>query len=137
MKKMIGISLLLSVGLLLFSKGSYVEWGELTVVIFASCFIAFLLAIRDNKRKDAQHYIVALAAFGLFWVLSFIDLIGDHVFYHLPQEGVFYDGRPLTLGEKIREFNDDLLAVSWISPCVSLILSLALSFFRYRNRKES
>lgn len=129
MKKIILLSLMLSFGLLLFTEGLYVESEEMTVVVLASCIIAFLIAANHRNRQEVPHSFVVLVAFGLFWGFSFFDLIGDHVLYHLPQEGAFYDGRLLTLGEKVKEYNDDLLAVSWISPIVSLILSLALSFW--------
>lgn len=127
MNILILVSLILSFGVLLITEGLYVTWGELMILVVASCFIAILIRSRYRKQEDVPHSFIALVAFGLFWTFSLFDLIGDHFLYYLPQEGVFYDGRPLTLREKINEFKDDLLVVSWFPPLVSLFVSYTLS----------
>lgn len=128
MGKIAGFFLLVSFGALLITRGLYVEWTELAIVMLASCAIALLTGRSLVKqRKNAVHLFAALAAFVFFWVFSLFDLAGDHWMYYLPKDGAFYDGRPLTLGEKISEFNDDLFAVCWVPALVSLTMSFAWS----------
>ena len=124
MRTMLLLALLLAGGALLFTKGLYVEWAEMIVVVLASCMIAVIIHAAYGKRNGFSRILAAFSAFGLYWAFSLFDLTSDHYLYYLPQEGVFYDGRPLTLGEKMNEFVDDLFVWSWVAPLVSGSLSL-------------
>jgi hypothetical protein len=71
--------------------------------------------MRKQSIKDF-HMISAVIAFIFYWLFSFIDLIGDHYLYYLPTGNE--DGRAITLGEKIGEYNDDLLVLCLVAPFI-------------------
>jgi hypothetical protein len=126
MKKSVLFISVITILVLLLMKGLYVEWNEIVVVILGSSVIALIFGqwMRNQSVKEF-HIISAVIAFFLYWLFSFIDLIGDHYLYYLPTGNE--DGRALTLGEKIGEYNDDLLVLCLVAPFIVLLLSLLMT----------
>lgn len=124
MKKwMAGIGIVV-VMILALTKSLYLGWTEWIVVIAAAVVITILVTKDANNGRMAVLYSV-VGAFALFWLLSLADLAIDHLIYYF-STGV-EDGRGLTLAEKIREFSDDLLLLSFISPVIA-------GFYRIRPK---
>jgi hypothetical protein len=121
MKKWLLISCLLTAIVLLIIKDLYLNWPEIMVVILGVSVITSL--IRHFVKKAgimSVHIRTVCIAFAGFWLFSLFDIVGDHYLYFLPSGNE--DGRALTIGEKIQEFSDDLLAVMLF---ISILLSIS------------
>ncbi|QYR21940.1 hypothetical protein KZ483_02570 [Paenibacillus sp. sptzw28] len=114
--------------LLLILKNIYFSQFEFVTVILGSSAIALMCRYIIIKRATKTiPLILALIAFIMYWIFSYTDLIGDHYLYYLPTGDE--DGRALTLGETISEFNDDLLVFSLSSPVIVLAISIVLNLY--------
>lgn len=127
MKKIIGLVIILTSFLLLLTKSLYVEWNELIIIIVGLAIISLFFNSIFNKEARYSVLLISSAIIGflLFWIFGLFDLIVDHYLYFLP--GGNEDGRALTLGEKIAEFNDDLFVGSIISMVSVVIISFILT----------
>lgn len=127
MKKIIGLVIIVTIFLLLFTKSLYVEWDELIIIIVSLAIISLLFNSIFNKQGKYSVLLSSSVIIGflLFWVLALFDLIIDHYLYFLPSGNE--DGRALTLLEKIKEFNDDLFVGSIISMISVIIISFLLT----------
>ncbi|MFD1737485.1 hypothetical protein ACFSCX_13065 [Bacillus salitolerans] len=135
-KALIGITTIILMILLSFTKSLYVEWNELIIVII-SITIGSLSYHYSTHKLESSHLLGISAVSGFFFcvLLGIIDITIDHFLYFLPSGNE--DGDPLSLRFKIEEYNDDLFIESLISflcvPILSFIASKTISFFTKNN----
>jgi hypothetical protein len=115
----------LTVMILLFTDSMYVEVSEFVAIVFFSSGLSVALGIYLYRILSERSLVFcATISFLLFMGICLFDLFADHAI-HYSYWQMTADGRALTLGEKIEEFFDDLLAVSFISP-MTVIAALSL-----------
>lgn len=115
--------LILLLAFLALTPSLYVEWIEINAIMIAAVLIPFFslgLKRRLQLSGEIKCAMAGIQAFILYWIFSLLDLVIDHFMYDQPtgQE----DGRALTVSEKIREYNDDLMYLSWIPLVVAMLL---------------
>lgn len=116
-KRTAGIGIAIAAAIILaLTKSLYMHWTEWIVVIAAAATMTILVTKDADGSRMAVLYSVVVA-FALFWLLSMADLALDHLIYYSGTG--MEDGRGLTLADKIREFSDDLLLLSFISPAIA------------------
>ena len=122
MKKLIGAVFILTSILLYITNSTYVELGELFIIIVSISIISIIYNVFLRTNRKYSQVLGSSALMGLWFsiVFSLIDLVVDH--YKMIQE--VPDGRFLTLNETIAEFLDDLL----ILVIVVMILVTLISF---------
>lgn len=125
LKKIIGLISVLTTILLFITKSLYVEGAEFFIII-GSLVVISIIFNKQQSRFSVNFGRSAIIGFLFFWILGLIDLIVDHFMYFLPTGNE--DGKPLTLGMKINEYNDDLFVTSLISMISVLIISMLASF---------
>jgi hypothetical protein len=125
LKKLISLVALLTLILLFVTKSLYVEWPEIFIIIGSLSVISIIYNLYQRKPSDILRN-SAIIGFLIFWIFGSLDLIIDHFLYFLPTGNE--DGKPLTLGMKIEEYNDDLFFASIISLFTVVIISILVSF---------
>lgn len=134
MKKLIGAVFILTSILLYITNSSYVELGEVFIMIGSISIISIIynLFLRTNRKYSQVLGSSALMGLSFSIVFSLIDLVVDH--YKIMQ-GV-PDGRFLTLSETLAEFSDDLfILVIIVMISVTLISFISTTIYSKIFRK--
>ncbi|KRE96666.1 hypothetical protein ASG89_30845 [Paenibacillus sp. Soil766] len=113
--------------LLFVTKSLYVEWTELIIIIGSLSSLSIRYNLFSKRQRGVSYILGSSALFGFlfYWVLSLIDLIVDHFMYDLPTGNE--DGQPLSLGNKIQEYNDDLFVGSVLSLLSVIVITFVYS----------
>lgn len=134
MKKLIGAVFILTSILLYITNSSYVELGEVFIMIGSISIISIIynLFLRTNRKYSQVLGSSALMGLSFSIVFSLIDLVVDH--YKI-MPGV-PDGRFLTLSETLAEFSDDLfILVIIVMISVTLISFISTTIYSKIFRK--
>lgn len=134
MKKLIGAVFILTSILLYITNSSYVELGEVFIMIGSISIISIIynLFLRTNRKYSQVLGSSALMGLSFSIVFSLIDLVVDH--YKIMQ-GV-PDGRFLTLSETLAEFSDDLfILVIIVMISVTIISFISTTIYLKIFRK--